>query len=39
MLAAKHCSILFSSTLQQPERFYVCNQSRVQLLSFNRKFM
>jgi hypothetical protein len=25
MWAAKHCSILFSSTLQQPERFYACS--------------
>jgi hypothetical protein len=24
MWAAKHCSILFSSILQQPERFYAC---------------
>jgi hypothetical protein len=25
-LAAKHCSILFSSVLRQPERFYACRQ-------------
>ena len=24
MWAAKHCSILFSSILHQPERFYAC---------------
>jgi hypothetical protein len=28
MWAAKHCSILFSSVLHQPERFYACTQAK-----------
>jgi hypothetical protein len=34
MWAVKHCSILFSSVLHQPERFYVCNSFYVIILLF-----
>ena len=33
MWAAKHCSILFSSVLHQPERFYACNYHSVSILN------
>jgi hypothetical protein len=38
MWAAKHCSILFSSTLQQPERFYACNHTRLKIVKINNLF-
>jgi hypothetical protein len=33
MWAAKHCSILLSSILQQPERFYACTGVKIEKIN------
>jgi hypothetical protein len=36
MWVAKHCSILFSSVLQQPERFCACNDGGASVIVGDR---